>query len=141
MATRGIIARVTGDGFMGAYHHYDSYPSGLGREAWRAIRCRFGRDAEAFLAWAIDEHPAGWVSLPDKPMRNDGLSEGLTDRMVDWLQIEWAYAIDPAGGTMAILRADVDRDTGRYRPRVMATVALDAEEPDWAAFDRLGGVN
>jgi hypothetical protein len=115
-------------------------PNGLGPEAWRAIRCRFGRDAEAFLAWAIDDHPQGWVSLPDKAMRNDGLSEGLTNRMVDWLQIEWAYAIDPAGGTMAILKADVDPETGCYLPRLMATVALDGEESDWAAFDREGGV-
>jgi hypothetical protein len=140
MATHGIIARVTGDGFIGSYHHHDSYPSGLGRAAWRAIRCRFGRDAEAFLAWAIDEHPQGWKSLPDEALRKDGISEGLTDRMVDWLSVEWGYAIDPASASMAILKSDIDPGTGRYRPRVMATVPLDGAEPDWRALDREGGI-
>jgi hypothetical protein len=140
MATHGIIARVTGDGFIGSYHHRDSHPSGLGSEIWRTIRCRFQGDADAFLRWAIDKHPQGWKSMPDEALRNDGLTEGLTDRMVDWLTIEWAYAIDPDAATMAVLKSDIDPATGRYRPRVMATVAVDGAEPDWAGLDRQGGI-
>ena len=140
MATHGIIARVTGDGFIGSYHHRDSYPSGLGREIWRTLQGRFGRDPEAFLRFAIDEHPQGWKSLPDEALRNDGLTEGLTDRMVDWPSVEWAYAIDPNAGTMAVLKSEIDPATGRYRPHVMATVALGGPEPDWAALDREGGI-
>ena len=31
MSTRSIIARKTDEGFIGTYHHWDGYPSGVGR--------------------------------------------------------------------------------------------------------------
>lgn len=37
MGTRGMIARRRGDGFEGAYHHWDSYPEGLGATLHREL--------------------------------------------------------------------------------------------------------
>ena len=31
MSTRSIIAKKTDEGFIGTYHHWDGYPSGVGR--------------------------------------------------------------------------------------------------------------
>ena len=31
MSTRSIIARKTDEGFIGTYHHWDGYPSGVGQ--------------------------------------------------------------------------------------------------------------
>ena len=65
MGTRGVIARPTGDGFEGRYHHFDSYPSGLGATLWE-IKQRYYPEAdqlEDMQAALIDEHPAGWSDI------------------------------------------------------------------------------
>lgn len=65
MATRGAIVRRAGDGFAGVYHHWDSYPEGLGKTLWHLYRGRFQRDLDAMLRFLIEEHPAGWSSIVD----------------------------------------------------------------------------
>lgn len=60
MSTRGVIARKSGDGFVGRYHHWDSYPSGLGRTLYQWAQ-RMPRDRMIHLL--IDEHPAGWSTI------------------------------------------------------------------------------
>ena len=58
MSTRGIIARPTeGDGFIGRYHHFDAYPSGLGMQLIELID-EWGVSNTAKTL--IDDHPAGW---------------------------------------------------------------------------------
>lgn len=76
MSTRSAIARCnktfakTG-GFKGVYHHWDGYPSGLGKELFDAYKGttgtaeldKFKGDLEGLLAYLIDEHPAGWSTI------------------------------------------------------------------------------
>lgn len=64
MSTRGAIARPTPDGgWQGRYHHFDAYPTGLGRELFGLYHHTFDRDHEQMTRALIDEHPAGWSTL------------------------------------------------------------------------------
>ena len=63
MSTRGCIARLLRKDpleFEGVYHHWDSYPSGLGRALFHLRRGFFREDTDAMLRMLIDQHPAGW---------------------------------------------------------------------------------
>lgn len=77
MSTRGAIARVTGDGFQGVYHHWDSYPSGLGATLFHLYNGHFDRDLEKMLKVLIDDHPAGWSTINGK---NFDYSAGYQER-------------------------------------------------------------
>lgn len=66
MATRGAISRLTNVlplQWKGRYHHWDSYPDGLGRELWQLYQGHFDRDLDRMLRELLDEHPAGWSNL------------------------------------------------------------------------------
>jgi hypothetical protein len=63
MSTRGVIARPWGDGFEGRYHHWDSYPTGLGETLWGLFHGRYGGDLDRMQTELIDEHPAGWSTI------------------------------------------------------------------------------
>jgi len=64
MSTRSIIARSTGpDTFTGRYHHWDGYPSGLGRTLFEIRRDIFANDTAAMLSTLLDQHPAGWSTI------------------------------------------------------------------------------
>jgi hypothetical protein len=49
--------------FRGVYHHWDSYPSGLGQALFQARNQAFGKDTEGMLGALIDQHPAGWSTI------------------------------------------------------------------------------
>ena len=66
MSTRGVIARQKGDSFEGRYHHWDSYPTGLGKTLWELAHNQFKGDIEGMLRILIDEHPAGWSTICNK---------------------------------------------------------------------------
>jgi len=53
MATRGVIARKTEDGFEGRYHHFDSYPTGLGETLFDLYNGHFKKDLTAMLKYLI----------------------------------------------------------------------------------------
>jgi len=66
MSTRGCIARLRRRApleFNGVYHHWDSYPSGLGRTLFRIRRRDFKNDTDAMLNVLIDRHAAGWSTI------------------------------------------------------------------------------
>lgn len=64
MSTRSVIARREGDsGFVGVYHHWDGYPSGLGKDLVDLCRSKFDGDVDSMLKFVIDEHGGGWSSL------------------------------------------------------------------------------
>ncbi len=66
MSTRGVIARLTHvlpPRFCGRYHHWDSYPSGLGQTLWKLYHDHFNCDLNAMLRVLLDQHPAGWSSI------------------------------------------------------------------------------
>ena len=66
MSTRGVIARQKGDSFEGRYHHWDSYPTGLGKALWELLHNEFKGDIEGMLHILIDEHPARWSTIVNK---------------------------------------------------------------------------
>jgi hypothetical protein len=64
MSTNGIIARSTGEGtFEGRYHHWDSYPHGLGVALVELYRGHFKHDLSRMLQVLLDKHPAGWSTI------------------------------------------------------------------------------
>lgn len=68
MSTRGVIARKTAEGWVGVYHHFDSYPTALGAEIWKLIHQEFKNNIHEFLKFAIDSHPAGWSHIMEAPI-------------------------------------------------------------------------
>lgn len=68
MSTRAVIARTTGapssvtgqPHWEGRYHHFDGYPSGLGKRLYELAQ---QHDLSWLLALLIDEHPAGWSNI------------------------------------------------------------------------------
>jgi len=63
MGTRGCIARLTEKGFEGRYHHWDSYPSGLGEQLFKLYHEHFKENLDVMLKELIDKHPAGWSTI------------------------------------------------------------------------------
>ena len=66
MSTRGCIARLQKRDpleFKGVYHHWDSYPSGLGQKLFHIRNQEFKGDTAAMLKVLIDQHPAGWSTI------------------------------------------------------------------------------
>lgn len=79
MATRGAIARLTSVlplQWAGRYHHWDSYPAGLGQELWKLYHGHFAQDLERMLKELLDEHPAGWSNLSSLDLER-GLANAL----------------------------------------------------------------
>ena len=130
MATRGCIARVDGDGFRGVYHHWDSYPSELGKKLFGLAR---GADLRSLMRMLIDDHPAGWLLLGDECIcHGKGEEEPLvvTDRQnSEW--VEWAFAFDEDARTMGVLGRGEAREW-----RLCAVVPLDGPEPDWKQIEK-----
>lgn len=162
MSTRAHIARLTGpDDWVGVYHHFDGYPSGLGAALFEMYRGHFARDLKVMLRWLIDDHPAGWSCVIDcdlslepgyVPMEAEQTHEGHTrarcychgmrseppmpvsPRRAAWA--EWAYVFDDAA-TMHIYVANDAAGVGVWWRRV-ASIALNGPAPDWAALDGCG---
>ena len=63
MSTRGVIMRASNPVPWGRYHHFDSYPMGLGATLWRLYHEQFGQNLTRMLKTLIDDHPAGWSTL------------------------------------------------------------------------------
>ena len=126
MSTRGIIARPHGQSWRGRYHHWDSYPAGLGAALWQALHGHFEGDVDAMLRVLLDEHPAGWSTIvdadwtlapgfedyPDKTARPKCYCHGTrAEAGLGWVTpdqdtgAEWAYILDAQARTMTILEA------------------------------------
>jgi hypothetical protein len=63
MSTRGVIAIQNGDGFIGRYHHWDSYPKGLGKTLYDWAQ---QMPLEEMLELLLHKHPAGWSAIVGK---------------------------------------------------------------------------
>jgi len=148
MATRGIIARKTPEGWSGVYHHWDSYPSGLGQTLYRLYHGYFQRNLAAMLCVLIDEHRAGWSNIngvdfskapgwseeQDRPCcychggRNEP-AQALITMQSDTLGAEYAYALDEGRRTMHVFAWWGDGEVFSWRQ--IAVVDLDGPEPEW----------
>ena len=163
MSTRGCIARldrISPLEFRGVYHHWDSYPSGLGRTLFRIRNKDFQKDTEAVLKVLIDQHPAGWSTVVERrfdDMTGDagpqcfchgGRHEPgrlVTQGNAAGSGVEYAYAFD--GSKMFVLASfcrDGSKMVGMFGAgapdavwSVLATVDLDGPEPDWQTMEML----
>lgn len=167
MSTRGCIARVEGDFWRGIYQHWDSYPTRLGKTIWERLHDGYQGNISQLLEDAIDKHPGGWSSYPDrcychwKGRENDGPMV-MTDQDCDPLFIEWVYALDPDSKVMSIftnasvpklkggqhgtlieastiqrLDGTVEKTPAHYYVhKLVASVRLDGDEPDWETIEK-----
>jgi hypothetical protein len=155
MSTRGAIARPDGNGgFKGVYHHWDSYPSGLGKDLFELARDhkRWAtglplEDLQAMLKHLIDDHPAGWSTTTEcycHDQSNDPAQE-VTEKNASAIGVEWVYVIDVQTGDMTVLSSYNPSGTkmigmfGQGNPGAVfipvAVVNLVRDsEPDWDAI-------
>lgn len=148
MSTRSCVARRTGDNgeFVGIYSHWDGYPTCRAAQIWGFIHNKFDGDIDAFLTWAIDEHPGGWSGFgeecychgafaerdgscaKDSPHYKEGAPKGdITHKTIGDSWCEWLYIIDPGSATLEI----------RYLSDGTArTYDLNGSEPDWDAVEK-----
>jgi hypothetical protein len=137
MSTRSVIAIGTRDEWHGVYVHYDGYPEGVGRQLWALVHMQDGDLWDQMTACAvelIDAHPEGWLYLPDSTetgehQHPDG--ECFLDGDMRYSggplpggSIEWVYILEPETGQMHI----------GDRERIVASVDLAGQEPDWDAL-------
>jgi len=154
MSTRAAIGRTHGDGFLGVYHHWDGYPTGLGAALWELQRSQFGGDLAQMLRVLIDEHPAGWSTINGADFSlQPGFAEGPVDDRrpqcychghrheepqpvteQDDLGMEWAYVFDAPANTMAMLERV--RPTGGHAVGMFGTLGVGRDtgerEDRWA---------
>lgn len=156
MGTRGVIARKTEAGFEGRYHHWDSYPSGLGATLFSLYRGHFDRDLDRMLGFLLDEHTA-WSTINDCDFREppgygsrtgpvcfchgERSEEGwlVTHENASSSGCEYAYVFDDT--TMLVLSSylpDGRKMIGKFGMgaenadwHIIGVVDLDGEEPDW----------
>ena len=157
MSTRGCIARLQGRApleFKGVYHHWDSYPSGLGRALFRLRKREFEGDTEAMLRALIDEHPAGWSTVVGATVRKtpgpqsdntDGAALcychgarnesgwSVTQDNAAEADVDYAYAL--AGSTMLVLGKAFRSGAEDTFWQVIAEVDLDGAEPNWEVLE------
>lgn len=152
MSTRGVIARAQGDGWVGVYQHFDSYPTGLGVRLWASVRDDFAGDVGRFLAYAVDAHRGGWSSyvgpLEHRAVEGcyahsrDGERESemvyeergeCSEATCCPLFIEWAYVFDSESRTMAVL-ASRRAESGQYLEPVGLRQATDCARHRFGKF-------
>lgn len=146
MSTRACIARIQGDGFLGVYHHWDGYPTGLGKTLWQLVRDN-GRTTT--LKVLIDRHPAGWSTIngkdwtkvpgfvelgtphedaADRPecyCHGDRHEEPNPVTQADDMGMEWAYIFDEPQDTLTVLERT--RPDGRPAVGMFGTLGADPE--------------
>jgi hypothetical protein len=66
MGTRGLIGYKTKGGFKGVYHHWDSYPSGLGVALQKIHNSQFKGNTSKMVNYLVNKHPAGYSTLAHK---------------------------------------------------------------------------
>jgi hypothetical protein len=118
MSTRAVIARTipdVSDGFKGVYHHFDGYPTGLGKHLWELLHTKFGGRLKPMLRLLIDAHSAGWSTLmsdngqPEcychpkrKRRKRELLGNWFTNEIIE-SDIEWVYAFNEAERCLLVL--------------------------------------
>ena len=132
MSTRGCIARVHGDGFRGAYNHWDSYPTQLGKRLFELAQ---EHDLGDLLRELIDDHPAGWIFVREECLCHVRNQQGplvVTDQEnSEW--VVWAYAFDEESRSMGVFRHLQAQDW-----KLLEVVKLDGPPPDWRLIEAKG---
>ena len=66
MSTRSLIGVYTNKEkgeWRGTYHHWDGYPTGLGKGLWDIYHTYYKDLLGAMVEFIIDAHPEGWSTL------------------------------------------------------------------------------
>jgi len=147
MSTRAIIAvEKDGQPWQGVYHHYDGYPSWLGREIYNAIQT----DAEMndismreatyrFVMKTITAHKGGWAVLHERCFCHDADNTVrhepdmcLTRATADPLHHEFVYVLDPEKLTMTVLASYYSNSKSEYDYFTGAVIPMKQDEnPPW----------
>lgn len=159
MSTRAVIARQTDPDnpgrWEGRYHHWDGYPSGLGRALWHAYHFHFHQNLSGMLTYLLDQTDArcGWSTIVDRNLALEPVSPeedmaGNLDELYGFPPVSYArrgtepaWLIDQDAETWCefayVFNAD-DRTMTIYHLRSTARVCvpLDGPEPAWLALDR-----
>lgn len=137
MSTNGAIARETEDGgWAGTYHHWDSYPAGLGAALYKLAQTMTDEELVRVL---IEQHPAGWSAINGEDFKSSvcychwgSYDEGehkITSDDVAYSYIGWVYIIG-SGRRMRVLKV---QRKGELAER--AVVRFDGPEPNWYDID------
>lgn len=155
MSTRGAIARPHGDGWQGRYHHFDSYPSGLGKDLHDLYHGHFRGNLVEMQKVLIDEHPAGWSTLAgdwecepgydtagprcychgsrsEDPMNVLECRCPSDPSECDPLFIEWAYVLGEKGIGVYTSHGT----SGEYHHRFVTHVPWNDLDVNWADVER-----
>jgi hypothetical protein len=136
MSTRGCIAIGTPRKWEGTYNHWDSYPTGLGKNVWDDI------DSSGYFEYLKD------LRADIKKMKDDeNAGDLITKKNSDPLFIEWVYILNPKKKQIKILasRQGVGespdpkrRESGvaHYVHFVAHTVDVEKGEPNWESIEQ-----
>ncbi len=133
MSTRGTVARKTDEGFTGVYHHFDAYPSGLGRELWGQYFTNYESDLETMQKGLIDDHPAGWSTIDGDSgrcychSRTPESPAVLTQENARSYGSEYVYLLEDSA--LVIL------SPSHSKWLELARIPWDGNEPDWDQWD------
>lgn len=142
MSTRSVIARSTDafGGFNGVYHHWNGYPTALGKTLWELLHSKkFKGDLAKMLNYVIDQHSAGWSTLfpsaethkpecychPKRKRASEPKANWFTNLNIEG-DIEWTYVFDETNRRLIVT------DT---RHNASTILPLDGPEPDWSRVE------
>lgn len=153
MSTRAVIAKPDGDSYVGTYHHWDGYPSGLGRTLHDAYREAFAGDVGAMVAKLVDGEPIGWSTIQGYNLElpaewNDGMPSDET--RADWYRAHGPQSYSARGETDGF-RCSPDKNYQEWSyvltgPGIAIYVGSDRapaafvrwnESPGWEELDNL----
>lgn len=164
MSTRAIIAVYTNvekGEWRGTYHHWDGYPTGLGKALWDIYHKHYDGLLSAMVEFIIDAHPEGWSTLahsdfslkptwldidvrykmwkegvptpPESYKYRGGDEPMMLDQTSDVGQ-EWAYVFNLRTNTMTIFTCSAFDEKPMFYTH-KATVPLTGTDPDWNRFE------
>jgi hypothetical protein len=116
MSTRGGIGRLTSQkpiAFRAVYHHFDSYPTGLGKNLWNLYNNFFKKDLKAMLKVLTKDHNA-WSTIQGDFTKEIGYGKDgpqcychgdrseknkpITEKTASGCGCEWVYAFETVDG-------------------------------------------
>jgi hypothetical protein len=160
MSTRGAIVRFTnGESteFTGRFHHWDSYPEGLGATLWELYHGHFQKDLQRMLQLLLDEHPAGWSTIngkdfslePGYSSRPDGTApicychgdrsedaQLVTHEDAADIGCEWVYGFDE-GPTLVVLSSYCADDGPFAGEKMIGAFGMGDPKATWREVARI----
>ena len=159
MSTRGAIVKTSDQGktFVGRYHHWDSYPDGLGKTLVEAYYGFFKKDLKKMLKLLCDDHPAGWSTINnadfskepgycENGFATEGPTEGpkcychggrkqdesiITEKDASDCGCEYVYAFDEKENKLYVLSSYTEDDDGGSRRKMIGRFGMGDPDAIW----------